>query len=94
MAKILAAATVSYALSPIDLVPDFIPVLGYLDDLLILPGLVALTVWLIPETVMAECRLEAQDLCQGCKPKKWIYTLPILLIWLGIIIILLRKIFF
>lgn len=93
MAKILAAATVGYALSPIDLIPDFIPVLGYLDDLLILPGLVALTIWLIPETVMAECRLEAQDLCQGGIPKKRIYALPVLLIWLGVIILFLRKFF-
>lgn len=55
-AKILAAVTVAYALSPIDLIPDFIPVLGYLDDVLLLPGLVALTLRLIPQEVLAECR--------------------------------------
>lgn len=55
-AKLVAALTVGYALSPIDLVPDFIPVLGYLDDLLILPGLVALTLRLIPPEVLSQCR--------------------------------------
>ncbi len=55
-AKILAGITVAYALSPIDLIPDFIPVIGYLDDLIILPGLVALTVKLIPDDVFAQCR--------------------------------------
>ncbi len=48
LAKITAGVTVAYALSPIDLIPDFIPVLGYLDDLIVLPALVALTVKLIP----------------------------------------------
>jgi len=48
MAKILAGLTIGYALSPIDLIPDFIPVIGYLDDLLILPLLIALTIRLIP----------------------------------------------
>lgn len=47
-AKLVAAVTVAYALSPIDLIPDFIPVLGYLDDVILLPALVALTVRLIP----------------------------------------------
>ena len=53
-AKVFAAITVAYALSPIDLVPDFIPLLGYLDDVIILPALVALTVKLIPKEVFAE----------------------------------------
>ena len=52
----LAALTVGYALSPIDLIPDFIPVLGYLDDLLLLPALVALTVRCIPADVWARSR--------------------------------------
>ena len=50
---------VAYALSPIDLIPDFIPVLGYLDDLLLLPGLIWLTVRLLPEAVLADCRPQA-----------------------------------
>jgi uncharacterized membrane protein YkvA (DUF1232 family) len=58
-AKALAAAVVAYALSPIDLIPDFIPVLGYLDDLLLVPLGLALALRLIPAPVMAECRREA-----------------------------------
>jgi uncharacterized membrane protein YkvA (DUF1232 family) len=56
LAKAVAAAVAAYALSPIDLIPDFIPVLGYLDDLLILPLGIALAVWLIPAPLLAEYR--------------------------------------
>ncbi len=58
-AKLLIGATVAYAVSPIDLVPDFIPILGQLDDLVILPAMIALTLKLIPRDVMARCRREA-----------------------------------
>jgi uncharacterized membrane protein YkvA (DUF1232 family) len=58
-AKALAMAVTSYALSPIDLIPDFIPVLGLLDDLIILPLGIWLVRRMIPEAVMAECRAEA-----------------------------------
>lgn len=82
IAKILAALTVGYALSPIDLIPDFIPVLGYLDDLLLLPALVALTVRLIPKDVWARCRAEAEHIWETGKPKRWYYAVPIVLLWL------------
>lgn len=55
-AKLLAALTVGYALSPIDLIPDFVPVLGYLDDVLLLPALVALTIRCIPKEVWQRSR--------------------------------------
>lgn len=58
-ARLVIAVTVAYALSPIDLIPDFIPVLGYLDDLVILPGLIVLAIHLIPKDVMAAARREA-----------------------------------
>ena len=61
-AKIFALITVAYAFSPIDLIPDFIPVLGYLDDVILLPAFVALTIKLIPDEVFAECRKESEDL--------------------------------
>ena len=85
LAKIVAFLTVAYALSPVDLVPDFIPVLGYLDDLLILPALVALTVKLIPKDVFERYRQEAEGLWKDGKPKKWYYAVPIVLLWALII---------
>lgn len=91
-AKILAGVTVGYALSPMDVIPDFIPVLGYLDDLIILPLLASLAVRLIPEEIMDECKAEAEGLWAGGKPKKWYYAIPIVLLWAAIIAIILYKI--
>ncbi len=85
IAKILAAVTVAYALSPIDLIPDFIPVLGYLDDLIILPALAALTIKLIPKEKFEECRIKAEGLWENGKPKKWYYAVPIVIIWVAVI---------
>ena len=87
-AKIMAGLTVAYALSPIDLIPDFIPILGYLDDLIILPILIALTVKLIPKEIMEECEEEAKDLWKNGKPKRWYFALPIIILWLIIILII------
>lgn len=60
LAKALAVAVAAYALSPIDLIPDFIPVLGLLDDLVLLPLGVALVAWLVPGPLWAEFRAEAE----------------------------------
>lgn len=90
-AKIFAAITVAYALSPIDLIPDFIPVLGYLDDIILLPALVAVTISLIPENIMENHRKSAGDLWKNSRPKKWYYAFPIVLIW-GLLIWLIVKI--
>lgn len=84
-AKLLGAVTVAYALSPIDLIPDFIPVLGYLDDVILLPVLILLTLRLIPADVMARNRALAKGLWDQGKPKKWYYALPIILVWLFIL---------
>ena len=62
MAKIVAGITVAYALSPIDLIPDFIPVLGYLDDVILLPALLALTIHLIPHGIWERSRALSADL--------------------------------
>ena len=91
-AKALAALTIGYALSPIDLIPDFIPVLGYLDDLILLPAMVALTVRLIPAEVMAGCRAEAEGLWKDGKPKRWYYAIPIVLVWLLVVFLIVRAI--
>ena len=93
-AKILAGITVGYALSPIDLIPDFIPVLGYLDDIIILPALIALTIRLIPKDTFAKFRNEAEGMWQNGKPKKWFYAIPIALIWLFVIWMNIKAFFF
>lgn len=92
-AKILAAITVGYALSPIDLIPDFIPVLGYLDDIIILPALIALTIRLIPKDTFAMFRKEAEGMWENGKPKKWYYAIPIALIWLLVVWLIIRAAF-
>ena len=94
LAKILIIITVGYALSPIDLIPDFIPVIGYLDDLIILPFLVYLSLKLIPKGIMDECKELAKDLWRDGKPNKWYYAIPIILIYLLIIFIIIKNIFF
>lgn len=93
-AKILAAITVGYALSPIDLIPDFIPVLGYLDDIIILPALAALTIKLIPQQVFERSRKKAEGMWTEGKPKKWYYAIPVIFIWTLIIIAIVKAIWF
>ena len=75
---------VAYALSPIDLIPDFIPVLGYLDDVILLPGLIWLTIKLIPAPVLAICRVSADAwISSGSnKPKSSAGAVLIIGIWL------------
>ena len=89
-AKILAAVTVAYALSPVDLIPDFVPVLGYLDDVLVLPALIALTVRRIPPEVLASCRERAEGMWQNGRPKKWYFALPVVGVWLLLALLVFR----
>lgn len=91
-AKLLAALTVAYALSPIDLIPDFIPVLGYLDDLILLPALVVLTVRPVPPKVMEACRTEAEGMWTEGRPKRWYYAIPIVLVWLLLVFLVVRAV--
>ena len=81
-AKALAVAVVAYAFSPIDLIPDFIPILGYLDDLLLVPLGVALVLRLVPPEVMAECRKKARDATAQGKPVNRWAAAVIVAIWL------------
>lgn len=81
IAKITAALALVYAFSPIDLIPDFIPVLGYLDDFIIIPGLIILSIKLIPKDVFEECILKAKDMSKDGKPKKAYFALFIILTW-------------
>ena len=73
-AKIFAALVVGYAFSPIDLIPDFIPVLGYLDDLIIVPLGIVLALKMIPIDVLDECRLRSQEIMAKGKPKSRIVS--------------------
>jgi uncharacterized membrane protein YkvA (DUF1232 family) len=81
-ARVFAAVVVGYAFSPIDLIPDPIPVLGYLDDLILVPVGVALTVKMIPQDVLAECRQQAQLKISENKPVNWTAAIVIIAIWI------------
>lgn len=94
LAKIIAALAVGYALSPIDLIPDFIPVLGLIDDIILLPALAALAIRLIPEDVMQECRANADGMWSSGKPKKWYYALPIVIIWFLMLWVIIKAVWF
>lgn len=78
-AKLLAAIVAAYALSPIDLIPDFIPILGYLDDLILLPIGIMATVALIPSALLAEFRCEAERI--STRPTSRAAALMIVLVW-------------
>ena len=81
-AKLLAAVVVAYAISPIDLIPDFIPVLGYLDDLVLIPLGIALILKMIRPSVLAECKEKARTRIEHGKPKSWLATVFIIVIWI------------
>ncbi len=81
-AKVLAVCVVAYALSPIDLIPDPIPILGYLDDLILVPLGIALAIKLIPPAVMEESREKAQTALTQEKPGARIAALVIIVIWI------------
>jgi uncharacterized membrane protein YkvA (DUF1232 family) len=81
-AKIWAACVVAYAFSPLDLIPDFIPVLGYLDDLILVPAGIALALRMIPPKVMAESRTKAQKALADDRPRNWLAGITIVGIWL------------
>jgi len=83
-ARVLAGIVVAYALSPIDLIPDVIPVLGYLDDLVLVPLGIVLVLKMIPPGVLAECRTKAKAALAEDKPKSWIAAFVIVAIWLGL----------
>jgi uncharacterized membrane protein YkvA (DUF1232 family) len=85
-AKALGILVVAYALSPIDLIPDFIPVLGYLDDVILLPVLIWLTVRLLPADVLAECRAQAEQWMKESRsrPRSRAGAVAIVVLWLAL----------
>lgn len=82
LAKLVTALVVAYAFSPIDLIPDFIPVLGYIDDLLLVPFGVALAIRLIPRAVFAEHRAQAAQRLSQPRPRSWVGAAIVLTLWL------------
>lgn len=88
-AKVFIAVIVGYALSPIDLIPDFIPVLGYLDDLIVIPAGISLSLKMIPKEVLEECREKAKSEPISGK-SKWVVAFTIVLIWLFVTYLVLR----
>ena len=80
-AKAMAAAVAAYALSPIDLIPDFIPILGYLDDLIIVPAGILLTVRMIPAGLMTEFRAEATRRAE--RPTTATGAVAIVVVWIA-----------
>lgn len=85
-AKAFAACVVAYTFSPIDLIPDFIPILGYLDDIILVPLGIILALKMISKDVIADCELKANELSKNGKPKNWIVGSLIIVLWSLIII--------
>jgi uncharacterized membrane protein YkvA (DUF1232 family) len=85
-AKVFTACVVAYAFSPIDLIPDFIPVLGYLDDIIIVPLGIKLALKMIPSAVIKDCEEKAEELMVKGKPKNWLVGTLIIIFWVIILI--------
>lgn len=85
LVKFLCVLVVAYALSPIDLIPDFIPVLGYLDEVILLPCLIWLAIKLIPTHVLGESRIKANQWIdhEGQQPRSTLGAIGIVIIWLS-----------
>lgn len=86
-AKLLIATIVAYAFSPIDLIPDFIPILGYLDDLILIPIGIAFAIKMVPPSVLAECRARAQEVALNGKPVSRIAGAAVVIIWLTLAVL-------
>jgi uncharacterized membrane protein YkvA (DUF1232 family) len=84
--KVLGLLVAAYAFSPIDLIPDFIPILGYLDDVILVPLGVWLVLKLIPKHVLEELKVKAEEMRTGSKPRNYIAAFIIVLIWLLVIV--------
>jgi len=86
-ARMLVAAIAAYALSPIDLIPDFIPVLGLVDEVVLLPLAIALALRLVPADVIAECRARAAEAFAAGRPVSRSAAVAIVLVWLGLVVL-------
>jgi uncharacterized membrane protein YkvA (DUF1232 family) len=96
-ARVFAGAVVAYAFSPLDLIPDFVPVLGYVDDLVLVPLGIMLAIKLIPACVMEDSRARADAVLDEGLSRSWVAAAAIVVVWLilaALALILLRRIFF
>jgi uncharacterized membrane protein YkvA (DUF1232 family) len=84
--KVFTASVVAYAFSPIDLIPDFIPILGYIDDVIIVPLGIKFALKMIPKRVISDCERLADEMMQKEKPKNWLTGSTIIIIWLLILV--------
>lgn len=89
-ARFFAACVVGYAFSPIDLIPDPIPILGYLDDLILIPLGVILAIKMIPPVVLNECRERVQEEMKRGKPVNWAAAAVIISIWVSLALMAVR----
>jgi uncharacterized membrane protein YkvA (DUF1232 family) len=80
--KLFVICVIAYAFSPIDLIPDFIPILGYLDDLIIIPLCITLALKMIPPSIIEEYRSKAEEIRKNSKPKNWLVGALIITIWI------------
>lgn len=81
-AKVFSICVVAYAFSPIDLIPDFIPVLGYLDDIILIPLGISLALKMIPKSVTNDLRIKADEIQQKEKPTNWFVGILFIVIWI------------
>jgi len=83
-AKLLVAGIVAYALSPIDLIPDFVPILGYLDDLVLIPLGIALAIRMIPSSILEECRARSRETLMSGNSVSRIAGIVIVTVWIAL----------
>ena len=91
IAKILIGVTAAYLLSPIDLIPDFIPVLGLLDDLIVVPFLITFSIKAIPKIVLDDARKKVADNTQQLKKSNWSFAIVIIFAWLEFVFFVYRQ---
>lgn len=89
-AKLFVWLVVAYAFSPIDLIPDFIPILGYLDDFILIPLGVKVAIMLIPDNILNEHRKNLSEVKENGKPVNWFAGIVIILIWIVVAILCIR----
>lgn len=89
-ARAIIFLVIAHSLSPIDLIPDFIPVLGYLDDLIIIPLGIALAIRLVPKEVFAEARVKVASQPESTGISGWWFGGLVIMVWMGIVMLLIR----